>query len=130
HRRGQYKANIDATINLTEDGCLKVSGQIATGDEYDTNWDNTGLGDAEGEINLNLRRLYLDFACYSRRLGIQAGALPVLSPEGLGVDEDGWADGVRASIVLNAKHEVILVLTAADVDQYDVPNVFHRDFDG
>jgi hypothetical protein len=129
HHRVQSRLVLDTFVSLNDSGCLKAKGQITTGSKFDSVWDDTSIGDSEEDLHINLRRLYLDLACYKKH-AIQIGALPPHTPGELGIKSDGWVDGMRAVILVGADRKIRVVMTAGEVDEFDEPSVFDRGWDG
>lgn len=129
HSRIQIKGQIEAYVLLNESGCLKARTQVTTGPKFDSTWDESGIGNADRDININFRRLYLDMNCYLK-LAVQMGAIPPHSIGDLGIKEDGWVDGLRVAFYLDQTKNIRVAITAGDVDEYTTPNLFKRDWDG
>ena len=130
HNRIQGKVQLDGFISLTESGCIKARSQITTGKTFSNTWNETGIGDEEANLDINMRRLYLDMNCYLKNAYIQVGALPPQSQGNFGIKEDGWVDGVRAVVTINDNKKIRVALTAGEVDSFNMPNVFKRRHDG
>lgn len=135
----QYRFIGDGYLQLSESGCARARGELATGPKFSSNWDDTGVDfgstKTDSDLNLNLRRAYIDIGCTNDDVSWQAGAMPTYTPGVLGVKEDGWVDGTRFTFKLDNFFDLSkgtnskIVITLGQVDQYDDPSVFERDRD-
>jgi len=123
----QAQLRMDGFLNLTSDGCFKLAGRLATGKAYNSEGDDTGLGNEDYDMHLNLRHMYIDSQCFEK-FRIQFGAMPTTTSSGtLGLANTGWIDGAKISYSETEKNRVWNVVVG-EVDEFNSPNVFSRSF--
>jgi len=123
--RGQFR--IDPWVNLDSTGCIKLRGRLSSGDSYNSEWMVSGLADGNTNIDISLRRLYVDIKCLNEKVTLQAGAMPVETEGRLGLTDYGWVDGVR--VIIEDKTRV-MYLTVGEINDLKTPNLFKRKHTG
>ncbi len=107
------RIRIDGWVNLTEDGCLKLRARLTTGEKFNNEWINSGVGTADPDFRIALRQVYVSLACL-KGIQIEAGSVPVKNFGNLGLSDNGSIDGVQVSII-DAEHQREWLLSAGHV---------------
>ena len=111
------------------DKCISLKARMTTGDRFNTESSDTGIGDNPSDLEVNLRHLYIDRKCVDERLSLQAGSLPLDLENrigSLGISSNGWLDGVRVNLQ-GADQTSKWVLSVGAMDAAETPNVFQRE---
>ncbi len=116
---------VDGWVNVTPDGCLRVASRLATGDKFNNEWVNTGIGDSEASMNLALRQLYISSSCL-KNITVDVGAAPVRRHGTLGLSESGYVDGINIVIDEEGAGRNWIISVGAVGGE---PNLFKRDYD-
>jgi hypothetical protein len=119
------RARVNGWINITSDGCVKIRGRLTTGDRFNNEWVNTGLGTQDSEFSLALRQLYVSATCL-KNVTAEAGAVPVRNFGTLGLSDNGAINGL--SVVINdEKNNREWIMSLGEVDA--VTNLFERNIE-
>jgi len=128
--RAQLRLN--GWVNLDSAGCLKARARITSGNSFNSEWMQTGIGKGSADVQIGLRHLYLDYKCIESNVRIEAGAFsarPAGGPGNLGPTEVGWIDGLRVTITNEEKIRDIY-LSVGEVSDTKNPNLLTRKHTG
>lgn len=125
----RWQLRLDGTLNITPDGCIKLNARIAGGSGYNSENMVAGIFDGEENLDINVRRIYVDMKCISENVRLEAGAMPARSFGHLGLSQDGWVDGLR--VIVDAKDQKRKIyFTLGEISDLKNPNAFSRDHSG
>ena len=128
HERMQYRYALLARVGLTANSCGSFNAYVTSSDRFDTLWDESGLGDSQGEFQVFFRRFYFDSDCLNKKIRLQLGAVPPSSPGTLGLDEAGWVDGLKLALTLDESKNLKAYFTLGELDEFDEIHFFKREF--
>lgn len=129
HERMQYRLRLEAFYRPSKSHCLSLKIRAANGNKWDSDWNNTGIGDKKFADDISVRNLYLDLQCYLKKVSLlQLGSIPVTAPGEIGVKRTGWIHG--AGVKLDIKDVIdSIYIAVGQVDEIDESDVFQRSFD-
>lgn len=115
----------DGWINVTKNGCVKIQGRLTTGNKFNNEWVNTGVGTNEADFSLSLRHLYVSATCL-KNLKVEFGSVPVSNSGGLGLSDNGYVDGLNITIK-DEENDREWVVSVGSVEAE--ANLLKRDYD-
>lgn len=126
----QYRIRGVGQVNLTGSGSTYVQFRAESGPEFDTSWNNTGLGSNSGAADFFVKSLFIGQRIGSH-LELQAGGIEFergAGSEHTYASEDGYMTGYRAAITGIPRQYGIdkFITTVGYVGDFEHPNVFPR----
>ncbi len=113
--KGQVR--IDGFIDVTPEGwkanCLQIKGRLTSGDKFNNETFNSGLGTQDGDFSLSLRQLYVSSHCL-KDIQIEAGSVAPRGYGTMGLSQYGALDGVQV-IIKDEDHGREYYLSAGEV---------------
>lgn len=125
----QWQLNFRPRLKLDPKGKYSVAAVLATGNNFTSGYNNTGVGTGRGETNLYVKQLYLD-ARPTRHVEIQFGGVGFNTGENTEVttfDADGYMTGER--LIIRAPKKLWfdeVSVTNGYVGDVDQPSIFRR----
>lgn len=121
------RGRVNGSVSINE--CISFNARLNTGNRFNTESSDTGIGDEPSDLEIHLRHLYIKRKCVDEKLQVEAGSMPLDFENrigSLGISSNGWLDGVRISL-LDDKNATKWILSAGTISDTDTPNVFSRD---
>ncbi len=116
------RVRIDGFLNISE--CIQLKTRIATGEKYNTEWFNTGLGTEEGKFKIFLRQLYVSIDCLEQHnIKFEVGTIPVSNYGTVGLSNNGSVDGINVYFT-DKKHNRNYIVTVGNIKLN--PNIFEH----
>lgn len=123
-QRLQLKINLDMSLLFFKEK-VQVNFQGGTGARFGSAWSDTGIGDADRDLDLALRRLSVTFEP-ADVFGVEIGSMAPLAGVGTdntSLDSDGWITGYRARVTIS---DAEITMTGGYLGDFSQPNVFAR----